>query len=109
MSLLISDSLVGLLDEESLDESSSRILGKIKIGQKSFDIDSFLTDGKTIRVHAIGEIDDAIDLISSISGPKSSISLGDNDFAASGEIKQIGWERLPHGNRIVISMSVRDK
>lgn len=109
MSLLFSDSLTGLLDEAALDDDSPAIIGIIEIGAEKYEVDSFLTDGTIIRVHALGEPDAAISMARIFKGLKASITLGDNDFAASGSIKQVGWERLPHGNRIIISMSVRDK
>lgn len=109
MSLLFSDSLAGLIDEESLDETSQMIIGSVSIGKSKFDIDAFLTDGKIISVHAIGESDDSIEIASSLAGLKASIVLGNGKFSATGDVKQAGWERLPHGNRVIISVSVRDK
>lgn len=109
MSFLFSDSLAGIISEESLDDATPRVLGKITVGKESYDVDAFLTDGAVMRLHAIGDVDDATGMISLVQKISADIKIGDNDLVASGIIRQVGWERLPHGNRIVISMSVRDK
>jgi hypothetical protein len=109
MSLLLSDSLVGVLDEKSLTDEDAPPVGKIKIEGKSYEIDAFISDRKVIRVHAIAEPDEAISLIKRTANLEANLILGEEDFVARGQILQVGWEKLSHGGRMVISLSIRDK
>ena len=109
MSLLLSDSLIGVIDEKSLNDEGFDFLGKIDINGASYIIDAFVTDRKSIRVHAEGKPEDAIGLLNLKEGMEAKLVLGDDSFVAKGRILQVGWENLPTGGRLVISMSVRDK
>lgn len=108
MSLLLSDSLMGIVNESDLVDEEV-ICGIIKIVGVSYEIDSFLSDGKVIRVHAAAELEDAIRLLAMKEGITGEIVMGEKQFIATGKILQVGWEKLPHGNRLIISMNVRDK
>lgn len=108
MSLLLSDSLVGIVDEQDLIDEET-VCGTIKIVGDIYEIDSFLSDGKVIRVHASAALEDAIRLMSMKERQSGEIILGDRQFVASGKILQVGWEKLAHGKRLIISMNVRDK
>ena len=108
MSLLLSDSLVGVLDEkELLDESEP--CGVIRIGGDDYEVDAFLSDGKVIRVHVAAPVETAFRFLAVLPTVTGELILGDNAFVAKGKILQVGWERLPRGDRLVISMNVRDK
>jgi hypothetical protein len=108
MSLLLSESLVGVLDEQSLEEDEIPC-GIIKLGKDEYEIDAFISDGKVIRIHVAAPIETALRLLTTQLNTSCEIVLGDNDFTAKGKILQVGWEKLAHGNRLVISMNVRDK
>ena len=109
MSILLSDSLIGLVDERSLAGEDLDFIGKIDVNGQTYVIDAFVTDRKVIRVHALADPGIAIDLLSLRPDMTVKIVLGDDAFSASGKINQVGYERLPHGGRLVISMIVRDK
>lgn len=106
MSLLLSDSLVGLVDERELMEIS---YGTLKIGADDFDIDGFLSDGKVIRVQAVADFDDAIRILKTGFTGQAHVDLSEGTYRAVGKVLQVGWERLSHGNRLVVSIQVRDK
>lgn len=110
MSFLLSDSLVGIIDEDSLaGQDGFNFLGKIEISGRAYVIDAFVTDKRSIRVHAEGTASDAIDLTKLKEGCEATIILGDEAFVAKGKILQVGWDQTPTGGRLVISMCVRDK
>lgn len=109
MSLLLSDSLIGLVDESTLGDDYSDSIGSIHLNGKKHEIDSFVTDRKVIRVHAIGDSEDAISLINLKQDLEAKIVLGSDSCSFSGKIHQIGFERLSHGGRLIISVIVRDK
>ena len=109
MSLLLSDSLVGLVDEKALEEGYLDSVGNIQINGKSYEVDAFVTDRKVIRVHAVGGPEDAISILNLRNDIEAKVMLGEESFVASGKIQQIGFEQLPHGGRIVISVILRDK
>jgi len=109
MSLLLSDSLIGLVDESTLDGDYSDTIGAIHLNGKKYEIDSFVTDRKVIRVHAVGNSNDAISIMNLKQDLEAKISLGNDAYTASGKIHQIGFEQLSHGGRIIISVIVRDK
>ena len=109
MSILLSDSLVGLVDEETLGDENLDFVGKINVNGQTYIIDAFVTDRKAIRVHAIAESEVAINLLNLRPDMEVKLTLGDDVFSATGKINQVGYERLPHGGRLVISMIMRDK
>ena len=109
MSLLLSDSLIGLVDEKQLEDESLESLGSIQINGVSYAVDAFVTDHKVIRVHAIGEASSAISILNLRRGIDAKVTLGDEAYVASGKIQQVGFEMLPHGGRIVISIIISDK
>lgn len=109
MSLLLSDSLVGLVDEDSLSGNGSHALGTVEIKGKTYAVDSFITDRKTIRVHAIGEFGDSISIMNLRDDVEAKVTLGEDEFIAKGRILQVGWERVNDGGRLVISVNMRDK
>lgn len=108
MSLLLSDSLVGVLDEkELLDEEEP--CGVIRIGGDDYEVDAFLSDGKVIRVHVAATVATALRFLAAMPTVTGELILGDKAYVAKGKVLQVGWERLAHGDRLVISMNVRDK
>lgn len=108
MSLLFSDSLKGIIDEESL--SGDRIsLGKITVGKTVFEIDGFIFDKRAIRVHAIAEMHEAVGMLQESIDSESSIILGEGEASFKGKIQQIGWEQTLNGGRLVIGVIIRDK
>lgn len=109
MSLLLSDSLVGLVDERSFEDSYVEEIGSIQINGKKYEVDSFVTDRKVIRLHAIGSPADAIEMLRTNNDMDASISIGGDSFSAKGKVHQLGFEQLPHGGRLVISVILRDK
>lgn len=110
MSFLVSESISDIIDIKSLEgDSGSGILGHITINKKEYAIDGFISDKKVMRVHALGESSDAISMLNMGEGAQAKIVLGDDDFVAKGPIAQTGYEILPHGGRIIISVIVRDK
>jgi len=109
MSLLLSDSLVGLVDEKALEEGYLDTIGSIQVNEKSYEIDAFVTDRKVIRVHAVGDPEDAISILNLRNDIEAKVKLGDESFVSSGKIQQIGFEQLSHGGRLVISVILRDK
>lgn len=109
MSILLSDSLIGLVDEKTLEGEGLDFLGKIIINGVTHTIDAFITDRKAIRVHAIGEPEDAISILNLRKDMEVKLTLGDEAFVATGKIQQVGYEKLSHGGRLVISMIVSDK
>ncbi len=109
MSLLLSDSLIGLVDEKQLEDESLESLGSIQINGVSYTVDAFITDHKVIRVHAISDASAAISILNLRQGIDAKVTLGDEAYVVSGKIQQIGFEMLPHGGRIVISLTISDK
>lgn len=109
MSILLSDSLIGLVDEKTITDDELDFIGKISANGQTYVIDAFITDRKVIRVHALAEPSAAIDLLNLRPDLDVKITLGEDVFTASGKINQVGYEKLPHGGRLVISMIVRDK
>jgi len=109
MSLLLSDSLVGIVDENFLDGGNIDAVGNIQINGRSYEIDSFVTDRRVIRVHAIGASTDAIAILNLRQDMEAKVTLGDDAFVSTGRIQQVGFEQLSHGGRLVISVILRDK
>lgn len=109
MSLLLSDSLIGLVDEKSLEDETFDTFGKVQINNETYAVDAFVTDHKVIRIHAIADPKVAISLLNLRQGIEAKVTLGDDSFVASGKVQQIGFENLPQGGRIVISIAIRDK
>lgn len=109
MSLLLSDSLEGVISEDDLLREGFDFLGKIYIAGKEYVIDAFITDRKSIRIHAEGEPEDAFRFLHLKPESEVRVVLGDDAFVAKGKLQQIGWENLPHGGRLVISVSVSNK
>lgn len=108
MSLLLSDSLLGIIDEKSLEDDLD-VLGRIKIGAREHTIDAFISDKKTIRVHAIGDRVDAVEHLCQSLGQNATLVIGDNDLKISGKVHQVGWEITHVGGRVIICVVVSDK
>ena len=109
MSFLVSDSISDIVDIASLEEEGFDFLGKINIDGKDYVIDGFITDRKSIRVYAVGEPEDSISILKLRDNTVVKLVLADDAFVATGRITQVGYEFLPRGGRVIISMVVRDK
>lgn len=109
MSFLISDSISDIVDVASLEDEGVDFLGKINVNGKDYIIDGFITDKKTIRVYAVGQPDDSISILNLKDDMVAKLVLADDAFVATGRIAQVGYEFLPRGGRVIISMIVRDK
>lgn len=107
MSLLFSDSLLGIIDEEAL-ESGTDTVGTITIGDKQREIDAFIFDKRSIRVHVIANLEDALSSLDQISSIDAKITIGES-FSLIGKIHQVGWEQVTNGGRLVIGVILRDK
>jgi hypothetical protein len=103
MSLLISDSLVGLVDEETL-MGGFDFLGEVTIDGSKYRIDAFVADQKTIRFYAVAPHEIALKLLDLKAGNTVKMSLGDV-FEAEGKIIQIGWDDTPRGGRVILCMA----
>lgn len=108
MSFFLSDSLVGIIDESTV-EGEKEILGTIEIRSSKYVIDSFISDGKNIRIQALGKSSDAVRIYKDHMGSEASISIGNGELSVSGIIRQAGWENSITEGRLIISVSVRDK
>jgi hypothetical protein len=109
MSLLLSDSLVGVVNEQDLEDAEPEVCGSIRIDEDEHEIDAFLSDGRAIRVHVVAQLEDALRLMRQKTWGNAELKLGTKAFTAQGKILQVGWEQLPHGGRLVISVGLRDK
>ena len=108
MSLLLSDSLVGIVNERDLETEDPLVCGEVTIGGIKYEIDAFLSDGRVIRVHSVAQLEDALDLLEQKTWGEAELKMG-GSFTARGKILQVGWEVLSHGGRLVISIGLRDK
>jgi hypothetical protein len=110
MSFLISDSLTDIIDPKAFEEEEGfDVIGRIEISGKTYVIDGFMSDRKSFRVYADGSATEAVSLLSLKENETVRIVLGDEAFVAKGSLVQVGYESLPQGGRIIISMIVRDK
>jgi hypothetical protein len=109
VSLLFSDSIADIIDVNSLEDEGFDFLGKIDVNGTTYAIDGFITDRKSVRVYASGNPNDAISILNLRENADVKIELADGAFVASGRIAQVGYEFLPRGGRVIISMIVRDK
>jgi hypothetical protein len=108
VSFLLSDSLIDVIDESSLEDDQDQ-MGNIKILDRTYEIDSFITDGKTFRLHVLASKSFALELAASGIGSDAIVTLGENVQKKKCKIQQVGIERLPHGDRVVLGVIVRDK
>ena len=103
MSFFLSDSLVGIIDETEIDGENENI-GTIEIAGARYDLDSFISDGKNLRVQARGKPADAIRICKNYLGIDAVLSIGSGELSVRGAIKQAGWEQSPEGGRLIISV-----
>jgi len=101
MSFLISDSLVGLVDEKSLSGGVDT-LGHVLLEGSSYVIDAFIADQKTLRLHIIAPQHVALGVFADMN-KTAKISLGDHKI--SGQILQIGWDDTDRGGRVVLCVT----
>ena len=103
MSFLVSDSLAGIIDENSL-LGGFDFLGEVVILGKKYLIDAYITDQKTIRFYTVAPPDVAISMLDLKVGHTVLLKLGDV-FEAEGKVLQVGWDETPRGGRLVLCMS----
>ena len=103
MSFLVSDSLVGIVDENSL-MGGFDFLGEVEIQGKKYIIDAYIADQKTIRFYTIAPQQVAVSMLDLKVGHNVSLKLGDV-FEAEGQVVQVGWDETPRGGRLVLCMT----
>lgn len=108
MSFFLSDSLVGVIDESTLEDELEN-LGEVEISGSKYALDSFLSDGKSMRLQAVGKSTDAVRICRDCIGSESSVSIGGGSLAFKGIVRQAGWDNTAADGRLIIVVSVRDK
>ena len=101
MSFLISDSLVGLVDESSLSGSSGQ-LGDVEINGSTFLVDAFIADQKTVRLHVAASQQVSLDILGDMS-KTAKVRLGSHKIV--GKILQIGWDDTDRGGRVILCVT----
>ena len=100
MSFLISDSLVGLVDEKSLSGGES--LGDVLLDGTTYIVDAFVADQKTLRLHAVAPQHVALEVFADMSKTVK-VRLGAHKIA--GQILQVGWDDTERGGRVVLCLT----
>jgi hypothetical protein len=101
MSFLISDSLVGIVDETALT-GGQETLGSVKIDDMNYEIDAFLADQKSLRCHVLAPLSIALDLMKTL-GKTVSITLGSHK--TQGQVVQSGWDNTDRGGRVILCVT----
>lgn len=101
MSFLISDSLVGIVDEASLS-GGQETLGSVKIDDMNYEIDAFVADQKSVRCHVLAPLSFALDLVKSL-GKSVTITIGSHKM--QGQIVQSGWDITDRGGRAILCVA----
>ena len=101
MSFLISDSLIGLVDEKSLS-SGVETLGNVTLEGSSYNVDAFIADQKTLRLHIVAPQQISLDIFADMNKTVK-VSLGKHKL--TGQILQVGWDDTERGGRVVLCMT----
>lgn len=101
MSFLISDSLVGLVDENTL-MGGVESLGEAQIDNDAYVVDAFIADSRTMRFHVIANHSVALDLLS-VKDKIIKLRLGKLNMV--GQLLQVGWDDTPRGGRVILCMT----
>ena len=101
MSFLISDSLVGLVDENTLTGGVDT-LGDIQINGIAYQVDAFIADQKTVRIHLIASQTVALDILGDMN-KEAKVRLGKHKML--GQILQVGWDDTDRGGRVVLCLT----